>query len=583
MYDAIANEIKQSYYQQKYPNDGQRFIAWYLRNIYNLDENETKACITDGPNDKQIDAIYIDDAACVVYVIQGKYYSGSIDAEPVRETLASWILLGDLEKLQEDANEKLKQRLVDLGDALADNYDVCFELLTTAELTASARSDLAAFQDKIAESDEFTASMTLVDSSEIERRYEIALGKENPSISHSMTLEPGKYASFTLGKTAAILAAVPLRDCLKIPGIKDQTLFRKNVRNSLGLSNKVNKAMRSSIANDPGDFFFCHNGITAICSKMELVDGCLRLEGLSVVNGCQSLNTIYSSSEKVKSQDCAYVMFRFYEIPERDRADKISISTNSQSAVKARDLRSNDKRVLLLKKTYEQLYPQGYMITKRGEEAPASANSDYIVDLSTLGKVLMAWHSQRPNISYSETKIFDKYFDNLFKKDYAPENVHALMTMWASVYSRWDKKSGNPLGLNESLLAMRSYAPYHHLYAISAFMAILNKMPDGSVPDPSITFAKLIDNNLLDQVIQITGVCLNNALESAASEILPNNRVFSPQNWVKTKGCLAAIRAAIRNYISFLPSMPGGKETAEAMNAALAMEPADFSERYTAD
>jgi len=48
-------------------------------------------------------------------------------------------------------------------------------------------------------------------------------------------------------------------------------------------------------------------------------------------------------------------MFRFYEIPERDRADKISTSTNSQSTVKPRDLRSNDKRVLALKKAFEQL------------------------------------------------------------------------------------------------------------------------------------------------------------------------------------------------------------------------------------
>lgn len=35
----IEKEIKESYYQNNYPNDGQRFVAWYLRNIYNLDED----------------------------------------------------------------------------------------------------------------------------------------------------------------------------------------------------------------------------------------------------------------------------------------------------------------------------------------------------------------------------------------------------------------------------------------------------------------------------------------------------------------------------------------------------------------
>ena len=71
----------------------------------------------------------------------------------------------------------------------------------------------------------------------------------------------------------------------------------------------------------------------------------LKLHGLSVVNGCQSLNTILSCSERVKDIDDTLVLFRFYEIPQRERGDKISVNTNSQSAVKPRDLRSNDKRM----------------------------------------------------------------------------------------------------------------------------------------------------------------------------------------------------------------------------------------------
>ena len=582
MYDAIAKDIRQDYYQQKFPNDGQRFIAWYLRNIYNLDENETKDCITDGANDKQIDAIYIDNAGSVAYVIQGKYYSGdTIDAEPVREVLASWALIGNLEKLQEDANPKLKQKLAELSKALSDDYDICFELLTTSQLTSQAASDLVTFQDKITDADDYSASVVLVDGPEIERRYEVALGKDNPSIVHDMSLEEGRYVQFTIGETTAVLAAVPLRECLSIPGIKDQTLFRKNVRNSLGLNNKVNRAMRASISNDPGDFFFCHNGITALCTKMILSGNTLHLEGLSVVNGCQSLNTIYSCSEKVKGQNNSYAMFRFYEIPERDRADKISIATNSQSAVKARDLRSNDKRVLLLKKAYEQMYSNGYMVTKRGEEAPASKDPDFVVDLSELGKILMAWHSQRPNMSYSETRVFDKYFDNLFKKDYDPADVNALNILWRAVKSKWGKD--NPLNLNESLLAMRAYAPYHHLYAVSAFITLLNGMPHESVPSPSVTLKKLQDSGMMDQVVKVAGACLNNALQIAASEPLPNNRVFSPQNWVKTKGCLMAIRSAIVNYLNFAPTIAGGADAFAEMKTSLSMQPEEFSERYTAD
>ena len=99
---------------------------------------------------------------------------------------------------------------------------------------------------------------------------------------------------------------------------------------------------------------------------MRLDDDVLSMWGLSVVNGCQSLNTILTCSETIKKVDDAFILFRIYEIPQRDRADKISIYTNLQSAVKARDLRSNDKRVLAIKRAYELKYPSGYFISKRG-------------------------------------------------------------------------------------------------------------------------------------------------------------------------------------------------------------------------
>ena len=56
MFKKITEEIKQPYYKQNYTNDGQRFVAWYLRNVHLQDENQTKADITDGADDKQIDA-----------------------------------------------------------------------------------------------------------------------------------------------------------------------------------------------------------------------------------------------------------------------------------------------------------------------------------------------------------------------------------------------------------------------------------------------------------------------------------------------------------------------------------------------
>jgi len=282
----------------------------------------------------------------------------------------------------------------------------------------------------------------------------------------------------------------------------------------------------------------------------------------------------------VKTLDDTSVLFRFYEIPQRDRSDRISINTNLQSAVKPRDLRSNDKRVLNLKRSYEQEYPRGYFSTKRGEVAPADKDSAQVVDLAELGKYLITWHSQRPNVAYSETKLFDKYFEQLFKREYRPENIEALNRWMAAVMKTWSR--GNPLGLNETLLVMRAYAHYHHLYAVSMCFAIANNQPD-RVPTPEKCLAKSERSSMVEDIVRIAGVSLNMALEAAANEPQPTNRVFSPQNWIKTKTCLAGINVAIRHYFNMLPLIPGGSSMKSRLDEALALETDAFEYRWAAD
>ena len=135
----------------------------------------------------------------------------------------------------------------------------------------------------------------------------------------------------------------------------------------------MNKGIARTLRNNPEEFFFLHNGITAICSSFKIADGTMSVKELNVVNGCQSLSMIFNCSESVRNVSDAYIMFRFYEISNAERADEISTCTNSQSTVKARDLRSNDKYVLLMKKAYEQHFTDGYFITKRGEIASSSS------------------------------------------------------------------------------------------------------------------------------------------------------------------------------------------------------------------
>ena len=103
------------------------------------------------------------------------------------------------------------------------------------------------------------------------------------------------------------------------------------------------------------------------------------------------------------------------------------------------------------------------------------------------------------------------------------------------------------------------------------------------VPIPVVTLEKAKAGNIVEQVVDMAGTCLNTALEAAANEQLPANRVFSPQNWIKTKTCLAGVKAAITQYFAMLPAMPGGKELNQKLRSAMSMEPEQFEARWAAD
>jgi len=570
--DRIRIDLADKYYQQNFKNDGQRFLAWYLRNCYCRTPIQARDDITDGPNDKEIDAVIVDEEKRHVLIIQGKFFSGSIDHQPLQEVLSAWLQIRDLAALQDNCNDKLKPKLEAVAQALAEEYEVIFELVTTGTLTADAQKDLLAFQSTIAEFEHPDSSLTLVDSAVIQTRWTEAIGKELPKLTHEMTLEDGNCLIVDIANCKTVLATIPLTECMNLPGITDGKLFCPNVRQSLGLTNKINKGMKQTINSDnPEHFFFYHNGITALCEKLSFDPASrkLKLHGLGVVNGCQSLTTILSCSVRVKAHPEARVLVRFYEIPQRDLADKISIFTNSQSAVKPRDLKSNDKRLLALKKAYENAFPTGYFITKRGEERPADRDEKQTIDAAQLSKHLMAWHCQRPNISHNENQLFDKHFEVLFKSDYLPANIAALNFWGRAIDDRW---KADDLQLNEALLAY-SWSCFHLLYAIQLFFAAASKID--KVPLPSAT-DKYPDPNAL---INFAASCCNSAFDAGKIEREEGGKIFSPQNWLKSKDSLSKLKASVQMHMNFIGNMPNGAQ----LRQALVLPANQFVDRWAAD
>jgi hypothetical protein len=89
----------------------------------------------------------------------------------------------------------------------------------------------------------------------------------------------------------------------------------------------------------------------------------------------------------------------------------------------------------------------GYQVTKTEEKPPA-------IELDQ-NKWLISWYSLRPNIVYSEKQIYEKYFEQLFRRKHDPENILALNYWMREIMKGW-KDNDNCYGLHESLLRLRT-------------------------------------------------------------------------------------------------------------------------------
>ncbi len=132
-------------------------------------------------------------------------------------------------------------------------------------------------------------------------------------------------------------------------------LYTENIRLYLGDRGTVNKDIIQTItSNDSIWFPYMNNGISIICDKLIIGNVNttkkslqLTLDNMQIINGCQTINALYSAKYKENTKDnfrAATVLVRIYEISPDQTDFKMNVikATNNQNAVKSYSLMAND-------------------------------------------------------------------------------------------------------------------------------------------------------------------------------------------------------------------------------------------------
>lgn len=170
-------------------------------------------------------------------------------------------------------------------------------------------------------------------------------------------------------------------------------LYTENIRLYLGDRGAVNKDIINTItSNDSIWFPYMNNGISIICDSMTIGNvntakktQPLTLANMQIINGCQTINALYSAKYKENTKDnfrAANVMVRIYEISPEQIDFKMSIikATNNQNAVTSYSLMANDPiqiKIAEIFSHYDVIYD------RKGESKQSTNKKSPVISMTT--------------------------------------------------------------------------------------------------------------------------------------------------------------------------------------------------------
>lgn len=201
---------------------------------------------------------------------------------------------------------------------------------------------------------------------DIERLYRHICGEALEEVSVDFTEEryggrslPCVYVADENCDYDCVLCAIPGEILYRIYEQFNDRLLEANVRSFLSQTGKVNKGIRDTLRDEPSRFMAYNNGIvvTALEAGREQSESgyCITaLKGMQIVNGGQTVASIYFTKRKNKNLDLAPIrvtakilildpdkkQLENEDLEERFIAN-VSCYSNTQNAVKTADLSSN--------------------------------------------------------------------------------------------------------------------------------------------------------------------------------------------------------------------------------------------------
>lgn len=324
------------------------FSAFVLHKLLDITPQAAAASVVDDFNDKGIDAIHYDATTETLYLLQTKLK----ESEQFKQEDALPFCEGVRLLLKQDFsafNANVQNRKADIESAL----DSCSHIKLVVPYTGDGVSHTASDALQALLADEDLDEERLIKQVEYYSATEIArdlLAEQAYQPVHT-DIALQKYEKVEHPRST-YYGVARLGDLVALHQTHGKALYERNIRYFLGSSKSdVNKAIKTTLHDAPGDFFYLNNGVTAVCDLIEpkaTKNGAkkFKVRGLSIINGAQ---TVASAAEFVrqhpgKSIDDAKVMLTLIKAPaDGPFGKRVTKARNHQNPVQTANFASLDE------------------------------------------------------------------------------------------------------------------------------------------------------------------------------------------------------------------------------------------------
>lgn len=526
--------------------ESRALLGWFLEHFYRMDDTDAQDAICDGPDDKGIDGLYVDNNIEQIVVFQTKLRQnikktlGDADLKEFSGTLDQLRKRQSIDELQAaTGNIELKHLIKenDVAGLVEKGYEVRGVFVTNVSRDAAAIAYLASRPD-----------IYVYDGGELNRQW-VPPGEAEP-VRSEVTFRLDGISPIVYKTPEATVYVAPLlaSELTSMIGLQSGELFAWNVRQTLGKT-KVNKAIAESVKTqaEHKNFVLYHNGLTILAEYAELGDDRLKINGYTVVNGCQSLTTLFEN--KAKITDELRLLARVVQLPPASElAAKITRHSNNQNSISARDLQSNSNLQRRLQQEFNALFSGifGYEI-KRGE----SVHAKVAIPNDAAARQLLAFDLGQPWACHQTYRLFDELHSDIFgRKEVGAARIVAIWILFSAVTDTLST-------LKNGLFANYTLTRYFMLFLLRQALEIDDE-GRRFMHDPGIYFLELGPENLYTVA---KGILADLAIDLNA-ELDEREKAGNPFDYKRELKSPTAVRALSKQIIpSYEKAIRRGRAT----------------------